>query len=49
MNNPLPEMRLWHVGILAALGILWRWLNKHLKELHAKFNGYTLEKKEKKP
>jgi hypothetical protein len=34
--------------VVGILGGLWRWLDRHLKSIHAKFNGYTLEKKEKK-
>jgi len=36
-----------HCTILGAIGGLWLWLRKHLKELHIRLNGYTIDKGKK--
>lgn len=48
-EDPLSSLRLEHFGLFGAglfvFGLFWRWMAKHLEELHAKFNGFTIDKK----
>jgi hypothetical protein len=44
--DPVHEMRWWHLGLFAVIGLIWRWANKHVQYFKAKINGYTVEKKD---
>jgi hypothetical protein len=54
MANEFTGMSFWsnygmHSAILTAIGGLWLWLRKHVKEIkvHLKMNGWTIDKGKK--